>query len=147
MASTTDRHSRRAPHQHTSDDHETAPLLSHFPPPSPLLNQKPLAKDLYFRTIIIILALIVIVEFATILQTPPAVRLFEIIYCREYYQLHNPGLIDEHGVVKEELCKVDAVQHNLASLRGWYSFFQYLPGTSVRAPVRWKEGSEKTVTC
>ena len=147
MASTTDRHSHRAPHQQSSDDDETAPLLSHFPPRSPLLNRRSLAKDLYVRTIFIILALIITVEFATILQTPPSVRLFEIIYCREYYQLHNPGLIDEHGVVKEELCKVDAVQHKLASLRGWYSFFQYLPGMSIRGQFRWNGSSEESVTC
>ena len=135
-ANTNSRYPRTPPYQQASDnddddddDEETALLLNSFLSPSPLLDRKrPFAKDLYFRAILTTAILVVVLDVAAILQIAPSVRLFEIIYCREYYELHNPRLIDGNGTVAEELCKVDAVQHKLASLRGWLSFFGYLPG-------------------
>ena len=149
MSTNTSPRSPRAPlYQHASDDDETAPLLSHFPPLSPLLNKKrPLAKDLYFRVILIIIALVTTVDIAYLLRIAPSTRLFEVIYCREYYQLHNPGLIDGNGMIEEELCKVDAIQNKLASLKGWLSFFQFMPGMSINAGVNWVENDQESSIC
>ncbi|KIW05834.1 hypothetical protein, variant [Verruconis gallopava] len=48
----------------------------------------------------------------------PLNRLIEDRFCRDYYTKVNPGVIPVSGSVPEQLCKVDVVQQQLASLFG-----------------------------
>jgi hypothetical protein len=62
---------------------------------------------------------------ATLIGSAQA-RIFESIYCIEWYRLQNPGLI-HHGRVEEEYCKVAEVQSEVASLLGENGPLQHEP--------------------
>ena len=81
------------------------------------------------RKVILLMCLIIVtLNVAAYLQSIPRVRLYEIVYCRQYYQEVNPGLIGPGGVVDEKLCKINAVQNQVALLIGWLRAFDYAPG-------------------
>lgn len=52
---------------------------------------------------------------------PALTRVFESIYCRQYYETHDPSKIggDGRGGVEEGLCKNSTVQGQVAMLKGW----------------------------
>ena len=54
---------------------------------------------------------------------------YESIICSEYYGITDPSLLSSNGYVEERYCKVAPIQEELALLRGWQDFFDYLPGT------------------
>ena len=113
------------------DANETSPLLS-----NPTQNQYPklrTAKTLHRKVILLMLLIILAVDVPSYLQSIPRVRLYEIVYCRQYYQEVDPGLIGPGGVVDEALCKVNSVQSQIALLIGWLRFFDYAPGNSLCA--------------
>ncbi|KAH0595474.1 hypothetical protein MHUMG1_06649 [Metarhizium humberi] len=71
------------------------------------------------------------------LMDPAQTRIFERIYCREYYEKHDPSLIgsDGRGGVDEKWCKVSWVQGEVAMLRGWQLTFESTGKLSVTAVV------------
>ncbi|KAH8690235.1 major facilitator superfamily domain-containing protein [Talaromyces proteolyticus] len=71
---------------------------------------------------------------STAVSVVPRLRLFEATICRAYYQTHDPGAIGIDNNVPEELCKIDAVQTDLAQLTGWNSFFFYIPMLLLAIP-------------
>ena len=91
-------------------------------------KRRPQAKDVRFRVLALLYTAIIALNAALILQDAPATRLFEIVYCRAFYEEHDPSLIGDNGVVDEKYCKNDFVQSQVAFLKGWLSFFRYLPG-------------------
>lgn len=79
-------------------------------------DAQPLSKlILYFMTIHFLLA------FAEIILVAPLIRLFENSLCLSHYGFPNGG-------VKEVLCKIPEVQQPLATIRGWKSLFDTVPG-------------------
>ncbi|MCJ1351791.1 MAG: hypothetical protein MMC33_001775 [Icmadophila ericetorum] len=112
---------------------ETSPLLSHFPPPQ-LSPPRTKASSIRKSVIIGILFLILTSNLPYLLQILPRLRIWEIIYCRRYYEEHDPSLIGEDGLVEEKYCKVESVQSQVAYLKGWYGFFGSLPGLFLAIP-------------
>ena len=111
------------------DTNEQTPLLllseNTQEPPSP---EPRTAKTLRRKVIFLVMLIIVAVDVTSYLQSIPRVRLYEIVYCRQYYQDVDPGAIGPGGVVDEKLCKVNVVQSQVALLIGWLRFFDYAPG-------------------
>lgn len=80
-------------------------------------------KILAFTIVLYFLIFVVMVDMG-----PMLVRMEELSICRAYYYKHDPSLIDAHGNVEEEMCKVDEVQAELAFVSGWLWFFETVPG-------------------
>ncbi|KAI9838544.1 MAG: hypothetical protein M1819_004853 [Sarea resinae] len=82
------------------------------------------------RVTVLIFILIIFVNIPSLLQGGAQVQIFEDIYCDKYYH-DNPSLAERHD---GRSCKVDQVQANIAFLRGWRSFFNFLPGVMLCVP-------------
>lgn len=88
------------------------------------------------HTVTLILVLVVILQMADQLMEAPTTRIFESIYCYEYYEVHDPSKLlmpratigpGAVGGVKEELCKVAEVQSAVAALEGNQLFWTGIP--------------------
>ncbi|KAL1617925.1 hypothetical protein SLS56_010765 [Neofusicoccum ribis] len=67
---------------------------------------------------------------------PAFTRIYESIYCRQYYAEHDPSLIGRDGGdgVPEEFCKISQVQGEVAMLRAWQTFFDSVGTISLAVP-------------
>src|SRR4051794_33061629 len=86
---------------------------------------KPLPVHLfYFMGIHFLLA------FCEIVLVVPLIRLFEQSLCLSYYRVHDPGMVGIGRSIPEALCKVVEIQQDLATIRGWKSLLDIIPGMS-----------------
>ena len=114
-------------------DPEREPLLrsrvSHEQPVSTGASVQPEtpAEHLQKRITILIFILTATLEIPLILLLTSETRVFELILCRQYYAHVDPGKIGAGGRVPEQFCKIEAVQAQVANLRGGQQFFQNLP--------------------
>lgn len=69
------------------------------------------------------------IAFCEMVLVAPLLALFERSICASYYAQHDPSLVGPGGWVGESHCKLAAIQKDLATVRGWKSFFDTLPGT------------------
>ena len=73
-----------------------------------------------------------LIEFLTELSnnilTVPLVSLLERAICENYYRQHDQIALSSLGFIDEALCKIPAIQGELAKLRGWKAFFETLSG-------------------
>ncbi|KAE9972149.1 hypothetical protein EG328_005163 [Venturia inaequalis] len=67
--------------------------------------------------IALIIAFILFISIGDELIQPAQTRVVESIYCRQYYEKVNPGLVGGDGWVDERFCKISKVQGQVASLR------------------------------
>lgn len=67
------------------------------------------------------------------LIVPAQTRVFETIYCKQYYEKHNTSLIGSDGAdgVDEKWCKVSAVQGKVSMLKGWQLTFDSIGSKSI----------------
>ncbi len=87
-----------------------------------LKQAKPLTNIVfYFMSIHFLLA------FCEIILVAPLIKLFENSLCLSYFDFPVGG-------VEESLCKISEVQRPLATIRGWKSAFDTIPGnqSSIR---------------
>jgi hypothetical protein len=103
-------------------DGEEEPLLEgNFPEETALphiaLPSSLSAHIFYFMSIHFLLASCEMVLVA------PLIRLFEQSLCLSHYGFPSAG-------VPERMCKIPEIQHPLATIRGWKSMFDTIPGTS-----------------
>ena len=82
----------------------------------------------------LICALITFIDIGAYLADPPMTRIFEANLCYKYYLEQDPSVIGGDGTIPEELCKVDIVQQQLASIFGWQEMFNALPGLLLAVP-------------
>ena len=92
------------------------------------------SHKLRFRVTLLIALLIVAVDLPSVLAGTSMVRILESIYCHQYYQTADPSKIGQDGKIPEQLCKVEDVQKQLSTLRGWMSFWSHLPGLFLAVP-------------
>ncbi|KAF2431969.1 MFS general substrate transporter [Tothia fuscella] len=79
-------------------------------------------KQASTRFILTLLILIILsLEFGDEVINPALTRVEESIYCRRYYDIHDPSQIgsDGHDGIKEALCKNSVIQGQVAMLKGW----------------------------
>jgi hypothetical protein len=116
-----------APDGHRGDAVAETPLLDDGRPringsagedqESILKRAKPLTSIvLYFMTIHFLLA------FCDMILVAPLMRLYENSLCLSYFDFPAGG-------VDESFCKTEEIQRSLATLRGWKSTFDTIPGT------------------
>ena len=110
----------------SDDTDEQTPLLRHNTSTS--RSPPEITPSLHRKVILLMCLVIVTLNIASYLQSIPRVRLYEIVYCRQYYQEVDPGRIGPGGVVNEDLCKVNVVQNQVALLIGWLRAFDHAPG-------------------
>lgn len=70
------------------------------------------------------------------LQAPAQTRIFESIYCRQYYMEHDSSLVGSDGGdgVAEQYCKNHVVQGEVAMLRGWQTTIEAFVMLLVSVP-------------
>lgn len=90
-------------------------------------NRRKDAATLRPRVRALIMAIVGVLYFSGNFIASPLLRIFEDIFCLKYYQTHDPSVIDG-GKVAESYCKVDIVQGELATMRGWMDFCGFFPG-------------------
>ncbi|KAH7056001.1 major facilitator superfamily domain-containing protein [Macrophomina phaseolina] len=118
---------RPQPHDNAHPDNagpaSRIPLLP--PPPSPSSG-----AQFWPRAAILCGALSLVADLGDGLTAAPEVRLLEMAVCRDYYLARNPSMVGPPPLqyVREELCKRDAIQVELAYLRALKSFFAAVPG-------------------
>lgn len=78
----------------------------------------PLRPRVSRRGIASLLGLVLLVNLSMSLYQLPLNRVVERRLCREYYASRDPTGFRPDGEVDEELCKVDAVQRELAWIQG-----------------------------
>jgi hypothetical protein len=75
------------------------------------------AHIFYFMSIHFLLA------FCEMVLVAPLIKLFEQSLCLSHYGFPSAG-------VPERMCKIPEIQHPLATVRGWKSMFDTIPGSS-----------------
>jgi hypothetical protein len=96
------------------EEEEEGASLLHADRPSPSLS----SLVLYFMAIHFLLA------FCEIILVAPLIKLFEDSLCQRHYGFPKVG-------VGEELCKSPEIQGKLATIRGWKSMFDTIPGEPI----------------
>ena len=108
------------------DANERSPLLAtpEYGTIIKLLSEQP--RRMSHQTIILLLTLIVfLAACGDQLMDSPQTRIIESVICYRYYEQHDPRKLQVGagpgavGGVAEIFCKVDAVQEDLAMLRGY----------------------------
>ena len=119
------------------EDNTTAhtPLLRNFPSHSDD-EPSPIPQKSSFYVLGLVLTIVFAADLAGSISKAPLIRIYESITCSEYYRIADPSLLGENGHVEERYCKVATVQEELALLRGWQEFFDYLPGKFHAALIR-----------
>jgi hypothetical protein len=88
-----------------------------------LKRAKPLTTIVfYFMTIHFLLA------FCEIILVAPLIRLFENSLCLSHFDFPLGG-------IDESLCKIPEIQRPLATIRGWKSMFDTIPGIRILSEV------------
>lgn len=145
---------------------DTTPLLPHADcnsdseaaqPPDPTKRRYNQPSHLFAkyvpsqRAVIVILVLLYLIsmDLGYELILPAQTRVFEKIFCTQYYREHDPSLIGSDGRdgVNEKWCKIKEIQGQLAMLKGWQVTFDsigmlvfsvpwaYVADTHGRKPV------------
>jgi hypothetical protein len=109
---------------------EQTPLL---PPRSPRsvnteISSPESKKSSSLLIITLVLLFVLSLEAGDQMIGPAQTRVFESIYCRQYYEKHDPSAIHGPGRngVDEELCKISVIQGQVAMLKGWQLTFDGL---------------------
>lgn len=84
--------------------------------------------------VILAFALVAIIDMGAFLGEAPRTRVFEANICLGYYRESDPSVIGKDGTVAEKLCKVDAVQQNMAMIFGWQEMFDAIPSIFLAIP-------------
>ncbi len=110
------------------NDEETALL------PNPILTPKSNSNE-YSTTYVKLCVIIFLVNIAFQVLEPAQLRIYERIFCAQWYQEHKTDLALVDGQVPENLCKIPAVQRQVSSLRGWLEFFEATPTLIMAIPI------------
>ena len=109
------------------------PLLGDFPRPDEDADPISSTRPRYY-VLGLILGIVFVTDLANSVSKAPLMRVFESIICQNHFALVDPNLTSSNGFVEERHCKAAPVQEELALLRGWQDFFDYLPGLFLAIP-------------
>ena len=113
------------PLPNASDAEEDEPFL----PDDPLPKESSARHDrLRIKVIVIIAILILSVETGVSMMSGPTTRIYEAITCRRYYEVHDPSQIGSNGKISEDLCKLEPIQSEVATVKGYGELFDGLVG-------------------
>jgi hypothetical protein len=77
---------------------------------------------------------IVVLNMPFCMAEAARLRMFEMSVCRDYYAIHDPSRIDNHGHIPEQLCKLQPIQSSLARMRGFINMLEAIPGLVLALP-------------
>ena len=128
--------------------HETTPLITTTRQKSDSVDvQSPSTKAKPYKHILLLLCVtLVLVQCGDQLSQAPNARIAEAIICYHHYEITDPTKLLQGrattgpgavGGVAEILCKIEAVQSQLSSLRGYQGFLDGLPGLLLALPFGW----------
>jgi MFS family permease len=109
-----------------SSDEEGAPFFDNTPIPE---KKKP-----WVVMVILAFALVAVIDMGAFLAEAPRTRVYEANLCLRYYRENDPSVIAADGTILEKLCKVDAVQQNMAMIFGWQEMFDAVPSIFLAIP-------------
>jgi MFS family permease len=98
------------------------------------------------KAVTLLKVVILLLALGDDLLDSPMARITEAVICYRHYEIIDPSklLIGRDNIgpgaiggVNELHCKLDAVQTELALLRGWQSLFDSIPGLLLAVPVGW----------
>ena len=92
-------------------------------------------SDEHSATYVKLCVIVFLVNIAFQVLGPAQVRIYERIFCEQWYQEHNTDLALVDGQIPEKLCKIPVVQRQLSSLRGWMEFFEATPTLIMAIPI------------
>ncbi|KAK6595948.1 MFS multidrug transporter [Botrytis cinerea] len=126
----------------TNPPNETSPLISthnhphELPSPSP-----PSPPSASLPTLILyFMALHFLIAFCEMVLVAPLISLFESSLCHSYYNFPSPSLSSKLNTqeITSEMCKIPEIQGPLATIRGWKSFGDTIPGAYPKIfDLRW----------
>lgn len=64
------------------------------------------------------LLFVLLIDIPSFMSETPKLRMLELSLCREYYEKQDPSVIDGHGNVPEDLCKLPGIHSSLAKQLG-----------------------------
>ena len=129
-----------------STTHEETPLLSGDSNPTKDSPTDSKPSRPYRNIILLLCAILILVQCGEELSQSPQSRISEAIICYRHYEATDPSklLADRSSVspgaiggVAEELCKIEAVQNQLSSLRGFQGFLDGGPSLLLALPFGW----------
>ena len=93
-------------------------------------NQENILKRAKPLTIIVFyfMAIHFLLAFCEIILVAPLIRLFENSLCLSHFNFPLGG-------IDESLCKIPEIQRPLATIRGWKSMFDTIPGIRILSEV------------
>lgn len=127
------------PRESTDGPAAAAPFLptstdDDAPEPKAATTPNAPSRNLRLRLLVTLFTMILTVEMGMAMAIGPITRISEAIACREYYAQHDPAKIGHAGQVSEDLCKVKAVQNELAAVKGYMEFFDGLLSAVLAIP-------------
>lgn len=111
---------------------QAAPPLSRQPTPSEQIPASPTLNTVgsQHHISVCVVLLFFFIDIVMVGMGPMFMRMEEVAICRAYYNRVDPDLVGPGGYVEEKLCKLDAVQSDLAFISGWLNFLEATPGNS-----------------
>jgi hypothetical protein len=91
-------------------------------------------KKPWLLLVVLIFIMIALIDVGAYLAEAPMTRLYEANLCLKYYRKQDPSVVPDDETIPEQLCKVDVVQQQLASIFGWQEMFSALPGILLAVP-------------
>jgi hypothetical protein len=82
------------------------------------LDVKPARTVMAKKSIAALLGLLLLVNLSSSIYQIPLNRVIERRLCNDYYAIHDPTAFEPDGSVKEEKCKIDSIQQDLAWILG-----------------------------
>ena len=76
-----------------------------------------------------------VVNVAFTILSPAQTRIFEQIYCDDYYRQHPTIGFPPDSGIPEQLCKIGAVQKQVSTLKGWFEFYNAIPSLFMTIPI------------
>lgn len=86
------------------------------------------------KFIVICIAVLFVLDFAAFFDLIPQTRIFELIVCRNYFDIHHPDRFPYPQDIPESECKTNAVQSQVAYIQAIGASFDALPSTKA-API------------
>jgi len=125
---------------------EETPLLSETSLPTKPSPPDSKPSRPYRNIILLLCSVLILTQCGEELSESPQSRISEAIICYRHYETADPSklLADRSSVspgaiggVAEELCKIEAVQNQLSSLRGFQGFLNGGPSLLLALPFGW----------
>lgn len=132
---------RQDPEEQDASLPEDAPLLDegHQPISDPAQGhpaRQPLLSRLGISRIVLYCMLLnFLLEFSNSILTVPLISLYEASICQTYYGPKHGSMLRSASRPDESMCKIPAVQSELAFVRGWKAIFDTLAALFLSLPV------------